>query len=196
MQELTMFTLSQAAGALVLAVGLTAAAPAAKDLTIPDLNGKAQRPLDVSGAKAHVLFFVFEDCPVSDSYAPEINALVKDHAGKPVRFYVVHVDPDLTPADARKHAAAFGYRCPVLLDKKHQLVRATGVTTTPEVAVLTADGALAYRGRIDDLYPELGKKRAAPTRRDLREALAAVLAGKPVPVPRTEAVGCSIPDLP
>jgi hypothetical protein len=57
-------------------------------------------------------------------------------------------------------------------------------------------GGLAYRGRIDDLYPELGKKRAAPTKRDLREALAAVLAGKPVPVPRTEAVGCSIPDLP
>jgi thiol-disulfide isomerase/thioredoxin len=192
-----MFTLTQAAAALALTLGLTAAAPpAAKDLTFQDLNGKAQRPLDVSGAKAHVLFFVFEDCPVSDSYAPEINALVKEHAGRPVRFYVIHVDPDLTPADARKHATAFGYRCPVLLDTRHQLVRATGVTTTPEVAVLTPGGGLAYRGRIDDLYPELGRKRAAPTKRDLREALAAVLAGKPVPVPRTEAVGCSIPDLP
>jgi hypothetical protein len=190
-------TLSQAAAVLALTLGLTAAAPpAAKSPTLLDLDGKAQRPLDVSGARAHVLFFVFEDCPVSDSYAPEINALVKESAGKPVRFYVVHVDPDLTAAEARKHAEAFGYRCPVLRDTRHQLVRATGVTTTPEVAVLTPGGGLAYRGRIDDLYPELGTKRAAPTKRDLREALAAVLAGKPVAVPRTEAVGCAIPDLP
>jgi thiol-disulfide isomerase/thioredoxin len=190
-----MSTLSQAA-ALALTLGLTAAAPpAAKSPMLPDLDGKAQRPLDVNGARAHVLFFVFEDCPVSDSYAPEINALVKEYAGKPVRFYVVHVDPDLTAEGARKHAEAFSYRCPVLRDTRHQLVRATGVTTTPEVAVLTP-GGLAYRGRIDDLYPELGKKRAAPTKRELREAVAAVLAGKPVAVPRTEAVGCAIPDLP
>ena len=82
------------------------------------------------------------------------------------------------------------------LDPRHQLVAATGVTTTPEVAVVTADGRIVYRGRIDDLYADLGKKRRAPGRRDLREALSAVLAGRPVKVPRTEAVGCSIPEPP
>ena len=41
---------------------------------------------------------------------------------------------------ARQHAASFGYRCPVLLDPRHKLVAATGVTITPEVAVVTADG--------------------------------------------------------
>jgi hypothetical protein len=108
----------------------------------------------------------------------------------------VYVDSDLTAEAARKHAAAFGYRCPVLLDPRHQLVTATGVTTTPEVAVVTADGQIAYRGRIDDRYPEIGVHRQAPTRRDLREALAAVLAEKPVPTPRTTAVGCAISSLP
>ncbi len=84
----------------------------------------------------------------------------------------------------------------MLLDPKHQLVKAVGVNVTPEVAVITADGKLAYRGRIDDQYPGLGKKRLAPAQRDLRNALNDILAGKPIKAARTEAVGCSIPDLP
>jgi hypothetical protein len=143
-----------------------------------------------------VLFFLTPDCSISNSYAPEINALVKENVDRPLRFYAVYVDPDLTAAAARKHAAAFGYRCPVLLDPRHQLVAATGVTTTPEVAVVTADGQIAYRGRIDDRYPEIGTHRQAPTQRDLRAALTAVLADRPVPTPRTTAVGCAIPELP
>lgn len=166
----------------------------ARRLTFEDLEGHKQQPLRVEGVKASVLFFLTPDCPIANSYAPEINALVKEHANQPLRFYAVHVDPDLKVEAARKHATQFGYHCPVLLDPRHQLVAATGVTTTPEVAVVTADGNIAYRGRIDDLYPEIGVKRQAPTRRDLREALAAVLADKPVAVARTPAVGCLIPD--
>jgi hypothetical protein len=107
----------------------------------------------------------------------------------------VHVDPDLTKDAAQKHAREYGLSLPVLLDTKHQLVAATGVTHTPEVAVILKDGTVAYRGRIDDRYPGLGIKRQAPKERDLRDALTAILAGDPVPVSRTDAVGCSIPDL-
>jgi mono/diheme cytochrome c family protein len=169
---------------------------AARLTTIGDLQGQKLHPLRVEEAKAGVLFFIAADCSISNSYAPEINALVKEYSDQSVRFYVVHVDPDLTPEAARKHATAFGYRCPVLLDSHHQLVAATGVTTTPEVAVVTSDGAIAYRGRIDDLYSEIGVKRQVPASHDLREALAAVLAGKPAPTARTKAVGCLIPELP
>jgi hypothetical protein len=121
---------------------------------------------------------------------------VKENAKAPLRFSVVYVDPDLTAKEARKHARAFGYSCPVLLGPRHQLVAATGVTITPEVAVVMADGKIAYRGRIDDRYARIGVARQAPAQRDLRVALAAVLAGRPVPVARTKAVGCTIPELP
>jgi hypothetical protein len=170
--------------------------PSRSPLSVTDLQGKEVQPLRTGDARASVLFFLTPDCPISNSYAPEINALVKENADRPLRFSVVYVDPDLTAAAARKHAEAFGYRCPVVLDPRHQLVAATGVTTTPEVAVVTADGRIAYRGRIDDRYPEIGVHRQAPTRRDLRLALEAVLAGKKVPTPRTDAVGCLIPALP
>jgi thiol-disulfide isomerase/thioredoxin len=165
-------------------------------LVLQDLKGKDQTPLAVTDAKAHVLVFLTTDCPIANSYAPEIGAMLKDYADQPVRFYAVHVDPDLTVADAQKHAKEFGLTLPVLVDTKHQLVTATGVTRTPEVAVVLKDGIVAYRGRIDDRYPGLGKKRQAPSQRDLRDALSAILAGEPVPAARTQAVGCSIPDLP
>jgi hypothetical protein len=168
----------------------------ARLLAVESLDGQKVQPLQIKDAKAGVLFFIAADCSISNSYAPEINALVKEYDQQSVRFYVVHVDPDLTPEAARKHATAFGYRCPVLLDSHHQLVAATGVMTTPEVAVLTSDGAIAYRGRIDDLYSEIGVKRQTAAKRDLREALTAVLAGKPAPTARTKAAGCVIPDLP
>jgi hypothetical protein len=143
-----------------------------------------------------VLFFLTTDCPIANAYAPEINDLVKEYAGQPVRFYAVHVDPDLKPEEARKHAREFGLRLPVVLDTEHRLVSATGVSLTPEVAVVVPGGKVVYRGRIDDRFADLGKKRAVPGQRDLRDALSAVVAGKAVKVARTEAVGCTIPDLP
>jgi peroxiredoxin len=161
-----------------------------------DLQGATHYPLDPRCAKAVVLFFTSTDCPIANYYTSEISAIVKDHTGKGVRFYVVHVDPEMQPAEARKHAETYGLTCPVLIDAKHRLVKATGATVTPEAALLTPDGKLAYRGRIDDTYADLGKRRVAPNRRDLREALAAVLAGRAVKEARTEALGCPIPELP
>jgi len=48
------------------------------------------------------------------------------------------------------------------------------------VAVWSADGRELYRGRLDNRYSDYGKERPAPTRRDLDDALAAILNGKPV----------------
>lgn len=176
--------------------GLTAFAQnVAPSPSFVDLQGVKHVPLDVKGSRAAVFFFVVADCPVANYYSSEISAIVKDFAKKEVRFFVVHVDPDLTPAAARAHAKEYGITCPVLIDAKHQLVKAAGATMTPEAAILTPDGKIAYRGRIDDRYTDLGKRRIAPTRRDLRDALTAVLAGQEVKEPRTKVIGCPIPDL-
>jgi hypothetical protein len=159
------------------------------------LQAATDHPLEVKGAKAVVLFFLITDCPISNYYTSEINALAKDCSAEPVRFFVVHVDPELTAAAATEHAKTWKLTCPLLLDPKHRLVKLTGATITPEVAVVLPDGTLAYRGRIDDIYVELGKRRAEPTKRDLRDALTAVLKGQAIAEPRTKAIGCFIPEL-
>jgi hypothetical protein len=141
-----------------------------------------------------VLFFASTDCPVANYYTAEINAIVKDYAAESVRFVVVHADPELSEEMAAAHAKTWKLTCPILLDSKHRLVKLTGVTITPEVAVVLPDDSIAYRGRIDDCYADLGKRRVAPNRRDLREALTAVLKGQAVKEPRTRAIGCYIPE--
>jgi hypothetical protein len=104
----------------------------------------------------------------------------------------VQVDPGLTPAAAREHAREYDLRALVLLDPQHRLVKLLKATVTPEAVVLGKNGQILYRGRIDDLYAGLGKKRGAPTHHDLGEALDTITAGKKVKPKETKAIGCLI----
>lgn len=167
-----------------------------QSLVLWDVHGAPHRPLDPRGTRANVLIFTTVDCPIANGYAPEIAAIAAEFEPAGFRFYMVHVDPDVDDERAAAHGAQYGIELPILLDPAHDLVSATGATVTPEAAVVGPDGALLYRGRIDDLYADLGRKRLAPTRHDLREALAALAAGGPLAEARTEPVGCYIPDLP
>ncbi len=140
-----------------------------------------------------VLVFTTTDCPISNRYTPEIQRLATKFA-RDVRFVFVYPVPSDSEAAIREHRKKFGegeWR----RDPSQKLVKLTGVTVTPEVAVMTADQKILYRGRIDDRYLEFGKDRPEPTVRDLERALDAVIAGKSVPVAETRAIGCVIADL-
>lgn len=170
--------------------------PSPKSKQFQDLHGKAHDPMQVLDAKAHVLFFVTTECPNANAYIPEINKIAKDYANKSIQCYLVHVDPELTAPGAKKHAEEYKIDMPILRDTQHDLVQSTAVTHTPETAVVLANGTIAYRGRIDDRFPALGKKRLAPTQCELREAIDCIIAEKPITVSRTKVVGCFIPSLP
>jgi len=173
------------------------AGPVARGPALRDLEGAAHHPLDARGAQASVILFVTTDCPIANGYAPAIRAICEDHADDALRFFLVHVDPDVTPARAREHARAYRLPdVPILLDHEHRLVAATGAEITPEAVVVRPGGKVAYQGRIDDQYGDLGRRRPAATRHDLRAALRAVLEGRTPDPARTEPVGCTIPDLP
>jgi hypothetical protein len=140
-----------------------------------------------------VALFLAPDCPVSNAYAPEIGRLISAYSSRGVRFLAVYADPRLSADAVRQHAVAFDLHCLVLLDPKQELVRLAGATVTPEAAVFNSAGTCVYLGRIDDLYYDYGRRRAAPTTRELRDALDAVLAGNPVAQARAPAIGCEIP---
>jgi len=72
------------------------------------------------------------------------------------------------------------------------LVKALGATKTPQAFLLGPDGKPRYQGRINNLYADYGQRRQSVTQHDLRHALDAVLAGKPVSQPVTEVIGCHI----
>ena len=142
-----------------------------------------------------VLIFVSTDCPVSNRYAPEIKRLYDEFTPRGVRFRLVYPNPLDDESTISKHRLAFGYPPIAERDSGHSLVKAAGATITPEAVIVDTRERVVYRGRIDDWFVELARERPAPTQRDLRNALTAVLAGKPVSPSRTQAVGCFIADM-
>ena len=173
-------------GILLLALSLA--------VHVRDVDGHERQPLEPSGP-ASVLFFVTNDCPVANSYAPEIQRICGDYAGKGVSCTLVYSDLTLDAPAIRKHHSDFGYPAtlPAVKDTGHKLAAATGATITPESVIVGKGGKVLYRGRIDKFYAALGKPRRQATEHDLRQALDEVLAGKPVTHPQTQAVGCYIP---
>ncbi|MCL4847819.1 MAG: redoxin domain-containing protein [Acidobacteria bacterium] len=179
---------------LLATAGASAAQPSARPSSpVPGVQvADARGPLvDPLGTSVTVFFFVAPDCPISNRYAPEIARLHRQFASEGVALWLVYVEPDVTPAEVARHRAEYGLDLPVLFDAAHELVRAAGAVVTPEAAVFVGRER-AYSGRIDDRVVDFGQVRPAPTHRDLSDALAAVLAGRPVAVPRVPGVGCII----
>jgi peroxiredoxin len=162
-----------------------------------DLGGQSCQPLKVvEGKRANVLCFTTIDCPIANGYSQRFNQLNEKYSSLGYDFYLVHIDWETTKEKARIHQQDYDLKLKVVLDPKHKLVKATGVSMTPEVAVVLPSGDIAYRGRIDNWYEGFGKKRNVINRTELLDALEALLNHQKVPVQVTKAVGCSIPDLP
>jgi len=140
-----------------------------------------------------VLFFVATDCPVSNAYAPEIQRVCSAYRSKGVSCALVYEDAHVTSAEVRQHVAEHRYQnIPAAIDADASVAVRVQASVTPETVLIDRAGAVRYRGRIDDFYVAFGRSRQVVTVHDLRDALDAVLAGKPVAKPVTEPIGCFI----
>ncbi len=157
-----------------------------------DASGKSTAVLPAGDTRFVVLVFIRQDCPIANATLPALLALHRELGPKGVRIIGVHCDDHLTVTDAKAHATEYGLTFPVILDPRHELATATGATVTPEAAVVDAAGKVAYLGRINNLYTETRKRRAAATSHDLSAALTALLAGKAPPSTGCKATGCYI----
>jgi len=165
-------------------------------LAVVDIQGQEHRLFEEPDVRAVAVVFVMQDCPIANSCLPTLNRLSDAFTTRGVRMLLVHTDPKITLEEARRHAGEYEIRAAVVLDPQHAWVRLGRATKSPEVVVFSPDQQVLYRGRIDDQYVGLGKRRTEVTSHDLADALEAILAGRPVPQPVTEAIGCDIPELP
>jgi peroxiredoxin len=176
---------------LVLLLAATGYA-AVPQFQLRDTQGSIHIPAEWAGRRAILFFFVTTDCPVANSYVPEMNRIHEQYNGRGVLVYAVQADTTVAEAVAARYAREFRYAFPLLLDPQQILVRLAGASVTPQAAVLSPEGKVLYLGRIDNRVQDFGKQRFAATERDLRDALDAVLAGKPVAHPVTKSIGCAI----
>jgi peroxiredoxin len=179
--------------ALLFAATVLAATP---EFRLRDTSGALHTGNEWNGRKAVVLFFVTVDCPVANSYVPELNRIREAYAGQGVAVYGVQAETTVDDAAAARYAQEFRYSFPLLLDPRQTLVKLVNATVTPQAAVLTPDGKVLYLGRVDNRVEDFGKTRYQATKFDLREALDAVLAGKAVPQATTKSIGCAINRVP
>ena len=191
--------LALAALAPLLALGLAAPAQdaagpkigaAAPDFTLPPAAGGAPVALKelLGKSKAVVVVFDATKCPYAKGYKERVGAMGKEYAGKGVTFVTVNSNKTEPAAEVAEDAKAHGFSFPVLKDEGNKVADLYGAKKTPEVYVLSPAGTLLYHGRIDETHDD-PKNVKSP---DLRNALEAILAGKPVPAAETKAFGCTI----
>src|SRR3954470_16404482 len=152
------------------------------------------RSVELAAPKGGVSALVFysSECPISNAYSPTLNRLVEEFPAARFRLVGVCVDPDLGAAEVTAHAKDFGLKFPVVHDKDIALATQVGATVTPEAVVFDDRGRIRYHGRIDDQFAARQKRNLNSMTRELHDAIAAVLAGRPVAVPEVPAVGCPI----
>lgn len=167
------------------------------NLRATTITGLEMQPFycDGKSVKVAVLVFLTTDCPVANRYAPELERIRADVTKLGVTLTLVHVDPDLTEKAAYDHAEEYSLKAPVVIDRAHQLVAATGVSATPEAVVIDSASRIRYRGRINDQFTDFGSSRMTPSTHDLRDAIHAVLEGRKIEPHETKPVGCLIPKL-
>jgi hypothetical protein len=174
----------------LVSIVLTLAGAAA--VQIRGLDGTMLHPFRPAGS-ANILFFISADCPISNSYAPEIQRLCAHYGSLGVGCSLMYEDVGLSGAAVRKHLREYGYKnAAAAIDATRAVSHEALAEVTPEAVLVDAKGAIRYRGRIDNLYADLGKPRRIVTVHDLRDAVDAVLAGKTVTNSETQSLGCSI----
>jgi peroxiredoxin len=163
------------------------------DFNLPGVDGKTYSLDSFRDKKAVVVIISCNHCPVVIDYEDRMVRIQADYAGKGVALVAINPNNEVTHPDDSfdkmvKRARDKKFNFPYLRDESQAVARAYGAERTPEIFVLGPDRTLVYHGRIDDN----AKTPSAVTSPDLRRALDELLAGKPVSVPDTPPVGCTV----
>ncbi len=181
-----------------LAIG--AAAP---DFALPGVDGRTHRLSEYSRAKVLVVVFTCNHCPTAQAYEHRIAKLAADYRKQGVVLVAIspndpkavrldelgYTDVGDSFADMKIRAKDRDFTFPYLYDGREQEVsKAYGPIATPHVFVFDTDRKLRYVGRVDDNERDPNSVKS----HEARNAIEALLAGKPVPVETTKPAGCSI----
>ena len=171
------------------------------DFSLPGVDGKTHKASEYGGTKVLALVFESNHCPVSQLYEGRIEKLYEDYRRKGVTLVAINPNnpktvrldelgyTDVTDSlpEMKLRARLRGITWPYLYDGDTQATSAKfGAVATPHIFIFDQDRKLRYQGRIDD-----NQREELVKTQDARNALDALLAGRPVPVAETTAFGCT-----
>lgn len=158
-----------------------------EDFTLPDVDGKAHALSALEGKNGTVLIFVATKCPVSNAYNERMEKLAQEYKAKGINVIGINSNSAELADEVKTHAATNKLSFPILKDTGNKIADQLGATVTPEAFFLDAGNKLMYRGRIDN-----ARDKAQVISNDLRDAVDAALAGKPIVKSVAVAFGCTI----
>ena len=141
-----------------------------------------------AGAKAYVVLFTCNHCPVAKEYEDKLIDIAKTYQPKGVTFLAINPNPaDVVAEDGflemQQRAKDKGFPYPYLYDETQEVARAYGAKVTPHIFVVAPDRKVLYEGAVDNRHKEPHY---------LTDALDAILAGKTVEADNTAEFGCSV----
>ena len=167
----------------------------APDFTLPDtVSGRSLSLAQLRGAQATVVMFLCNHCPYVKHVQPELLRLAAEYQMRGVGFAGISSNdatryPEDGPEEMAQLARQLGYAFPYLYDETQDVAKAYSAACTPDFYVFDTQLRCVYRGRLDDSTPGNGKPLSGA---DLRAALDAVLANRPVTNDQFPSYGCSI----
>ncbi len=162
--------------------------------SLPDTEGRTVSLDDFMGTKALLVMFICNHCPFVKHVQEGMAALCREYQAKGVAVVGISSNdvanyPDDSPAKMKEEARRAGYAFPYLYDETQEAAKAYRAACTPDFFVFDEGRRLVYRGQMDGSRPDSG---IPVTGRDLRAALEAVLAGRPVSAEQRPSIGCNI----
>lgn len=166
----------------------------APDFRLADPSGKWVSSDDFKDSQALLVMFMCNHCPFVQHIRSQFAELAKDYQARGVAIVGINANdvenhPEDSPEKMAEEIKQIGYTFPYLYDETQAVAKAYHAACTPDPFLFDRNHRLVYRGQFDDSRPGNGKP---VTGRDIRAALDAVLAGRPVPADQKPSVGCNI----
>ncbi len=167
----------------------------APEFSLPDtVSGKTILPGTFRNTKALLVMFICRHCPYVKHVQQEVARIGRDYGPKDVGIVAITSNdvasyPDDSPSSTAEMARESGFTFPVCFDETQETAKAYQAACTPDFYVFDRNRILVYRGQLDDSRPSNG---IPVTGKDLRAALDAVLAGRPVSPDQKPSIGCNI----
>ncbi len=158
------------------------------------IDGKTVSLDDFRGKRALLVMFVCNHCPFVVHVRDEITKLASDYLPTEVGMVAVNANSSKThpqdgPEAMKRLGLKLGWAFPFLFDGTQEVAKAYRAACTPDFYLFDASLRLVYRGQLDDARPGNG---VPVTGKHLRDAIDAVLEGRPVGETQKPSVGCNI----
>ena len=157
-------------------------------------TGRLTSASDINIKNGALVLFICNHCPFVIHIRRELVKVANEVLDAGIAVVAINSNsieshPQDGPTHMKELAKAEGWRFPFLFDETQEVAKAFTAACTPDIFLFDTSQELAYRGQFDDSRPSNGKP---VTGTDLRAAIAAVVAKKPVSQDQKPSIGCNI----